>query len=48
MKEVLKQCDKKPMVMEAECHPSYPGEQVTLESLQKLAVTKCNFEDESS
>lgn len=44
IKEVLEQCDIKPMVMQAECHPYCPAEQVTPESLQKLAVTKCNFE----
>lgn len=28
IKEVLEQCDIKPMVMQAECHPYYPAEQV--------------------
>lgn len=28
IKEVIKQCEVKPMVMQAECHPYYPAEQV--------------------
>lgn len=44
IKEVLEQCDIKPMIMQAECHLYYPAEQVKPKSLQKLAVTKCNFE----
>lgn len=44
IKEVLEQCDIKPMIMQAECHLYYPAEQVKPKSLQKFAVTKCNFE----